>query len=174
MKSVKITLQAILKEQVVPEAVLLTVLIEVEGMLNAKPLGYLSSDVADLDPVTPGWHDSSLPQALYDSSNLLGRRRWRHSQVLADHFWSAFIRRYLPTLQERQKWRMDSRELTTDQVVLIVDPQLPCASWPIGKMTHIYPGADGHIRTAAVQVKNRTYIRPVAQLVSLPELKDND
>ncbi len=58
------------------ETVLRTVFIEVEGILNAKPLGYVSSDVSDLDPVTPsillmGRHDSSLPQVLYDSSNLL-------------------------------------------------------------------------------------------------------
>ncbi len=53
-----------------PENVLQTVLIEVEGILNSKPLGYVSSDVADLDPVTPnmllmGWRDASLPQVIY-------------------------------------------------------------------------------------------------------------
>lgn len=79
VKSVKTALKVILKEQTVPETVLQTLLIEVEGILNAKPLGYLSSDIADPDPITPsillvGRHDSSLPQALYDSSNLLGKR----------------------------------------------------------------------------------------------------
>uniref|UniRef100_A0A0E9QKI5 DUF5641 domain-containing protein n=1 Tax=Anguilla anguilla TaxID=7936 RepID=A0A0E9QKI5_ANGAN len=87
-----------------------------------------------------GRHDSSLPQALYDFSNLLGKRRWRHSQVLADHFWSTFIRYYLPSLQERWKWRTDGKELTVDQVVLIVDSQLTRALWLVGKVTHTYPG----------------------------------
>lgn len=41
-----------LGDQTVMETVHSTVLIEVEGILNAKPLGYLSIDVADLDPVT--------------------------------------------------------------------------------------------------------------------------
>lgn len=179
VKAVKTTLQAILREQVVPESVLLTVLVEVEGMLNAKPLGYLSSDVADPDPITPslllmGRHDSSLPQALYDSSNLLARRQWRHSQVLANHFWSAFTRHYFPTLQERQKWRTDRKELAVNQVVLIVDSQLPRAFWPVGRVTHTYPGFDGRIRIVSVQVKDRSYVRPVARLVPLPELKDDD
>ncbi|KAL0153566.1 hypothetical protein M9458_051180 [Cirrhinus mrigala] len=132
VKSVKQALKVVLKDQTVTETVLRTVLIEVEGILNAKPLGYVSSDVSDLDPVTPsillmGRHDSSLPQVLYDSSNLLGTRRWKHSQVLADHFWSRFIHYYLPNLQERQKWRTDGREIGLDQVVLIVDPR---ACWP--------------------------------------------
>lgn len=115
VRSVKTSLKVVLKEQSVPEAVLRTVLVEVEGILNAKPLGYVSSDVADPDPITPsiplmGRSDASLPHAVYDSSNTLGNRRWRHSQVLVDHFWSRFIRHYLPRLQERQKWQKDGKQ----------------------------------------------------------------
>ncbi|KAL1267170.1 hypothetical protein QQF64_002845 [Cirrhinus molitorella] len=179
VKSVKQALKVVLKDQTVPETVLRTVLIEVEGILNAKPLGYVSSDVSDLDPVTPsillmGRHDSSLPQVLYDSSNLLGTRRWKHSQVLADHLWSRFIHYYLPNLQERQKWRKDGGEIGQDQVVLIVDPQLPRACWPVGKVTNTFPGLDGRTRTVEVQVQNRTYVRPVSRLVPLPKLSDDD
>ncbi|KAK6306550.1 hypothetical protein J4Q44_G00234750 [Coregonus suidteri] len=178
VKSVKPALKVILKEQTVTEIVPHTVLTEVEGILNVKPLGYIA-DVANPDPVTPslllmGRYDASLPQVLYDSSNILGKRRWRHSQVLADHFWSQFVRYYLPSLQERPKWRKDGRELTVDQVVLIVDPHLPRALWAVGKVTHTYPGADGHIRTAAIQVKGRTYLRPVTHLVQLPAILDDD
>ncbi|TKS65175.1 hypothetical protein D9C73_028132 [Collichthys lucidus] len=83
-----------------------------EGILNAKPLGYVSSDIADPDPITPsillmGRHDALLPQAVYNPSNTLRNRRWRHSQDLIDHFWSRFISHYLPSLQERQKWLKD-------------------------------------------------------------------
>ena len=91
IKSVKASLQVVLRDQIVPEDVLTTVLVEVEGILNAKPLGYVSSDVADPDPITPnlllmGRRDASLPQALYGPEALLGRRLYRHSQVIADHF----------------------------------------------------------------------------------------
>lgn len=179
VRSVKTALRVVLKEQSVPEPVLQTVLIEVEGILNAKPLGYVSADAADPDPITPnvllmGRRDSSLPQALYDSSRILGTRRWRHSQVLADNFWSTFIRRYLPTLQGRPKWRTDGDQLTADQVVLIVDPQLPRALWPVGRVTETYPGADGRIRTASVKVKDKTYVRPVARLIRLPKISDSE
>lgn len=84
-------LQIAIGHQPTAETVLHTVLIEVEGILNSKPLGYVSSDLSDPDPVTPnmllkGRPDSSLPQAIYCSSELLGRRKWRHSQILADQF----------------------------------------------------------------------------------------
>ena len=177
VRSVKTALKVVLKEQYVPEAVLRTVLVEVEGILNAKPLAYISSDIADPDPITPSIllmvrYDASLPQVVYGPSNTLGNRRWRHSQVLVDHFWSTFISHYLPGLQDRQEWQKDGQHLEPNQVVLIVDPQLPRALWPVGTVTATYPGVDGRIRTAAIKVKDRTYIRPVARLVQLPKLED--
>lgn len=124
MRSVKTALKVVLKEQSVPETVLRTVLVEVEGIL--KP----------------------------------------------PHFWSRFISHYLPSLQERQKWQKDGKHLEPDQVVLIVDPQLPRALWPVGKVTATYPGADGRIRTVAIKVKDRTYVQPVARRIQLPKLED--
>ncbi|XP_061128044.1 uncharacterized protein LOC133149871 isoform X1 [Syngnathus typhle] len=178
VRSIKSALRVVLRDQTVPESVLMTTLVEVEGILNAKPLGYLSSDASDPDPVTPnlllmGRHDSSLPQAVYDPSDL-GRRRWRHSQFIADRFWASFISHYLPGLQERSKWRKDGKALSIGDVVLIVDPQLPRASWPVGRITLTHPGADGRIRTATVQVKDRIYVRPVARLILLPAVDDKD
>ncbi|XP_070409153.1 uncharacterized protein [Nothobranchius furzeri] len=116
IRSIKTSLRIVLRDQVVPESVLQTLLTEVEDILNSKPLGYISADVADLDPVTPnmllmGRRDVSLPQALYDSEDLVGRHRWTQSQVLADNFWLSFIRQYLPGPQEHQKWRIDGRGL---------------------------------------------------------------
>ncbi|XP_077374267.1 uncharacterized protein LOC144016825 [Festucalex cinctus] len=179
VRSIKASLRVVLKEQVIPEPVLRTLLIEVEGILNAKPLGYVSTDIADPDPITPnmllmGRRDSSLPQAIYDSEDLLGRRRWRHSQVLADNFWSSFVRQYLPGLQDRPKWQSDSKELTVGQVVLVVDPRFPRASWPVGTITETFPAPDGRVRTAAVKVREKIYTRPVIRLIPLPRLSEED
>lgn len=132
IRSVKSTLRTILGSQTVTEEVLLTVLIEVEGILNSKPLGYISSDVADLDPITPnhllmGRPSICLPPVVYPQSELLSRRRWRQSQILTDHFWSRFVRYYLPTLQPRMKWQATTDNLTVDTVVMLADPQLPRA-----------------------------------------------
>lgn len=179
IKSVKDGLRVSLNDQTVPEPVLRTVLIEVEGILNSKPLGYVSSDIADPDPVTPnlllmGRHDASLPQVVYPARDLLGRRRWKHSQVLADHFWSRFIKFYLPDLQRRQKWQTDSAEVSPNDVVMIVDPTLNRAQWPIGRIAETFPGSDGRIRTASVKIKDKVYTRPVARLIKLPEMSDLD
>ncbi len=50
VRSIKNALQVVVGSQAVTEEVLSTVLVEVEGILNSKPLGYASSDVADYRP----------------------------------------------------------------------------------------------------------------------------
>lgn len=47
--------------------------------------------------------------------------RWRHGQIIADHFWKHFIHQYLPSLQLRQKWRDMTTGIALTQVVKIVD-----------------------------------------------------
>lgn len=153
----------------------MTVLLEVEAILNSKPLGYVSSDVADADPVTPnsllmGRPDGSLPQVIYPESEMLSRRYWRHSQVLADRFWSKFVRDYLPGLQTRQKWQASPPDLNEKTIVMIVDPQLPRSLWPVGQVIKTHLSPDGHIRSADVKIKDQVYTRPVARLVILPAL----
>lgn len=174
IRSVKNALRVILGKQTTSEVVLQTVLIEVEGIMNSKPLGYLSSNAADPDPITPnlllmGRRDASLPQAMFINSKLLGRRKWRHSQILADHFWTRFIRDYLPNLQPRGKWLREVQNLEVGKTVLIFDPQLPRASWPTGRVTTVTTGRDGRVRSVDVQVGSRIYTRPVSRLMVLPE-----
>ncbi|CAM4529069.1 unnamed protein product [Leuciscus chuanchicus] len=111
-------------------------------------------------------------EVVYPDSELLSSRRWRHSQLLADHFWKHFIRFYLPSLQARQKWNAENPDLHIGKTVLIIDPQLPRSLWPVGTVTSVSPGLDGKVRSAEVNVGDRAYTRPVARLIQLPELSD--
>lgn len=179
IRSVKSALRTTLGGQSVQEEVLLTVLLEVELILNSKPLGYISADVANVDPITPnnlllGRPDGSVPQVAYPEAELLSRRRWRHAQILADRFWARFIRDYLPSLQTRQKWTRSPPNLKDKAIVMIMDPQLPCALWPIGQIKALHHSDDGVVRSADVDVKGQVYTRPVARLVILPALPDDD
>ncbi|CAL9694528.1 unnamed protein product [Knipowitschia caucasica] len=176
VRAIKTTLRVILGSQSITEEVLRTVLTEVEEILNSRPLGYLSSSPADPEPVTPnlllmGRLEAALPQAVYTDTRLLGTKRWWHSQVLADQFWNSFIKHYLPTLQSRQKWKVEQPNLTANTVVMIVDPLLPRASWPVGTVTKILPSSDGRVRVAEVKIKEKSFIRPVNRLVPLTEIR---
>ncbi|XP_073789994.1 uncharacterized protein [Danio rerio] len=179
IKSVKSALHTVMGVQSVSEEVLYTVLLEVEAILNTKPLGYTSSSVADLDAITPnvllmGRLDGALPPVVYSKEEGLSKRRWRYCQVLADHFWSRFIKYYLPSLQCRQKWHGTPADLTVGTVVLMMDPQFPRAFWPIGRVIKVHHSADGHVRSADIKVKDKIYTRPAVRLIVLPEIPESE
>ncbi|KAG1929322.1 hypothetical protein F2P79_022979 [Pimephales promelas] len=122
----------------------------------SKPLGYVSLNISDTDSITPnillmGRRDTSLLQVMYVDSELLTHRKWRHSQILAG-FWVRFIKDYLPSLQSRQKWKADGPSISTSVVVILMDPQLPCSSWPIGTVSKVLPSSDGCIRVAGIVI----------------------
>ncbi len=52
IRSIKTALNATINAQTVTEEMLNTILIDIEGILNLKPLGYFSSVLAEPDPIT--------------------------------------------------------------------------------------------------------------------------
>ena len=159
--SIKHALRVTLSAESEKEQILRMVLTEIERVLNSKLLGYTSLDISDPDPVTPnsplmGWPDASLPQVVYPESEILSRRRWRHSQLLADHFWRHFLKYYLHGLQACQKSQTDAPDLWVGTQVMIVDPQLPWALWPVGWVSRVLPGSDDQVRTMTAQGGDRT------------------
>ncbi len=69
---------------------------------------------------------------------------------------------------------MDKANLQMGDVVMIVDPQLPRALWPVRKISEVHSGADDRVRSATVQVERWTYTRPVARIVKLPAISDKE
>ena len=45
--------------------------------------------------------------------DMSSRKRWRHTQVMTNHFWKRWLREYVPFLTERRKWQRDVRNLAT-------------------------------------------------------------
>lgn len=80
VRSVKTALRTTLGAQIVSEEVLRTVLLEVESILNSRPLGYVSTDIADPDPVTP-----NLLMGLRSATSGLPRIRAAQSQEMETH-----------------------------------------------------------------------------------------
>lgn len=77
-------------------------------------------------------------------------------------------------MQTREKWQRPSPDIEPGSVVMLVDPQVPRSLWHIGRVMKVFPGADGHVRIAEIQIKGRTYTRPIARLIVLPEIPEED
>ena len=57
--------------------------------------------------------------------------------------------------------------------MLIAEDNMPPSQWALGRIIHLHPGADGHVRVATIRTQNSEIKRAVAKLCPLPKL-DNE
>jgi hypothetical protein len=172
IRGVKRSLKAILGRNLVKEEVLRTVLSEAQGIANSRPLCPNSDDPRDMEPLTPSHlllqrPAINLPTGNFDEADLYSRKTWRQSQVLSDHFWKRWLHEYLPTLQQRQKWLRPQRNLAVNDLVILVDENVPRGHWLLGRVTKVFPGRDGLVRVAEVKTKTNIFKRPISKLCFL-------
>ena len=63
------------------------------------------------------------------------------------------------------------RDIKVGDVVLVVSPDTARGNWPLGRILETYPGKDGQVRVAKIQVGQGTMTRAVTKLCPL-ELKN--
>ena len=172
VQSAKRALRVVAGKQCVSDETLLTFMAEVESLLNGRPLTHVSVDPRDEEALTPnhfllGRANPNLPQDVVNDRDLCSRKRWKHAQVMTNHFWKRWLREYLPDLTERRKWTKDVPNVAEGNLVLIVDENQPRGRWPIGRVLRPICGDDGVCRSAEVQTASGIYTRPVAKLCIL-------
>nr|XP_054773349.1 uncharacterized protein LOC129281437 [Lytechinus pictus] len=174
IRTTKKVLGSLMTQQVLSDEGLATLLCIVESIVNGRPLTVISDDVRDPEPLTPSHllllrHSHDYPVDNFEKNDVYGRRRWRRVQYLANVFWRRWVREYLPTLQLRQKWTKEVRNLKDGDIVLIVD-DLPRNQWLIGRVIETYPGRDGLVRSLKVKHSSGTLVRPVHKVCLLEEV----
>ena len=115
-QSSKRALKAVVGKQSVNDETLLTFMAEVESLMNSHPLTHVSTDYRDeeafsLNHFLLGQGNPNFLPDVVNDKDLCSRKRWKHVQVTTQHFWKRWLREYLPTLTERQKWKKDAVKL---------------------------------------------------------------
>jgi len=156
IRSVRQILKAILKEQLVSDEVLSTVMAEAVNILNSRPLTRISDSPLDEQPLTPNHllhlrPRVGLPPGIFDKDDLSYRRAWRQAQYLANLLWRRWTSEYLPTLLERKKWNAPKRNLEVGDLVLLADKSFPRDNWPLRRIVEVMPSRDGLLRTVRVK-----------------------
>ncbi|XP_026742765.1 uncharacterized protein LOC113504589 isoform X2 [Trichoplusia ni] len=150
-----------------------TCLIQVEAILNSRPLTPLSNDPSDLTPLTPahfliGRSLILLPHPQIERANVNHLQRFRRIEFLKQHFWARFSQEYIVWLQERTKWRQSSGELKEGTLVVIKDKSLPPLLWLLGRITRTLPGRDGISRVADIRTRKGVIRRAFNTICPLP------
>ncbi|XP_031440139.1 uncharacterized protein LOC116224450 [Clupea harengus] len=177
IRSVRQVLNSTLHQQSIDDEGLQTLFCEVEAILNNRPLGTVSSDPHDLEPLTPNHipllkAKPILPPGTFLKSDIYARRRWKQVQYMADLFWQRWTKEYLLLLQERQKWTSLKRNLSVGDIVLVVDPTAPRGSWPLGRVLETKPDARGLVRSVKLKTKTSVLERPITKLCQILESEE--
>lgn len=156
-----------------------TVVIEVEAILNSRPLTPVSSDAHDLTALTPGHFLIGEPltaqidtRANQPTSSLA--TRWKLVSQLKHVFWNRWSKEYLSELQQRHKWRTASSNVQAGQLVIIKEDNVPVMKWPLGRIVKTYKGPDGFVRVVDVKTSSGIIKRPIHRLAPLINEKPNE
>ncbi|KAL0810543.1 hypothetical protein ABMA28_010663 [Loxostege sticticalis] len=174
VKVVKSHLFRVIGQQLLSYEELNTILVQIECLLNSRPLTVLSSDPAEPTALTPSHFLNtspllSLPAPAVDSDSVSLAQRHSLLDNLVQSFWARWRMEYLHSLQVRQKWNTSSTPVTPGTVVVVIDDNAPPLSWPLAIVEKVHPSKDGVVRVVTVRNARGTYLRPVVRLCPLPQ-----
>ena len=179
--SVKRCLRKVLGNAKLDQDEMSTVLTEVEGTINSRPLTY--------------YHEELDEQVLTPSHLLVGRRlsplsdnvsieidddvndcnlskRFLYLTQKLKHFWNRWHREYLTSLREVHKLQNNKpNSIEKGDIVLVQDDNTKRNTWKVGIVEELIKGRDGEIRGAKVRKSQRGKIeilsRPLQKLFPL-------
>ncbi|GBM68720.1 hypothetical protein AVEN_69134-1 [Araneus ventricosus] len=162
MKNTKVSIEEIL-----------TIISQIEGILNSRPLTPLSCDPTDLSVLTAGHFlierpitSVVEPEIIDTHDNRLSR--WQRTTKVVQFIWMRWHRDYLNHLQQRSKWQFEKNYLKIGSLVLLKEDNLPPCKWVIGRVKDVIPGSDGKIRVANIQTQSGLYRRGISKICVLP------
>ena len=158
-----------------------TVLVQIENMMNTRPLTYLSEENYD-EHITPSHliygRNINRRNIVNDNDNVITldktliKTRIKHVTAVSNHFWNRFCKEYL-LLREKHRYRKNNTkeklELKINDVVLIQDDKITSRNnWRRGKVEELIVSRDSKIRGAVLCVYNKKkdlLRKPVQKLI---------
>lgn len=149
-----------------------TILTQVEGCLNSRPICKQSDDPADLSPLTPAHFLIGEPIILCPGEDLLTTKtnylhRWELLQQMMQGFWKRWSSEYLNTLLNRPKWNRVTENFRVGDLVIIKEDNLPPARWSLGRIERVVTGPDELVRSVALRTQFGLIKRPIVKLALL-------
>ena len=146
IRSISRILSATLQTQLTSDDVLTTVMSEAESILNSRSLIPITLDPKNGQSLTPNHllllrESITLPPGLFDRRDNYTRQRWAQAQYLTNQFWRRFVKEYLPSLNEKQKWQIRKPNIMVNDLVLVVNEAVLRSQWSTARVLETYPDA---------------------------------
>lgn len=173
VKSIKTHLVKTVGNSMLTYEELNTLLIQIEGILNSRPLCPQSNNPEEFVALTPAHMLIGEPiVAPIDPclhNNKPPVKRWNFIQYLQQRFNNSWIKDYSHRLQQRPKWLEGGDCYDIGRLVWVTDDNVPPTFWNLARIVDIPPGKDGHTRVVSLTNKNRKiFKRPITKIRLLP------
>lgn len=150
----------------------------IESCLNSRPLMPLTEDCDDVSVLTPGHFligeplnappEPDISLIPYNKLNMFEKKQ-KALQII----WKQWSRDYLNTLQQRNKWKIEKKDLKVGDLALIIEDNLPPLKWLMGRIVNVSTGPDGRVRIVDLKTPQRIIRRSVQRICPLPIPRDD-
>ena len=183
----KNTLKKILGRTHITLEGLQTIIVEVEALLNERPLTYTSCDISDPEPISPsqllqGRRIVTLPYPMTqdddpefgnnDDSAL--RHRAKRQVLLIDHFWKRWRNEYLTPLRETHRTTGNNDQQVKVGDVVLVHDDTKRVNWKLAVIESVNKGRDNIIRSANIRTSTGRTNHPISRLYPLEVSSSTD
>ena len=177
----KLSLKKALGNALITLNALRTIVVEIEAILNDRPLTYVSNDIEELSALTPSklligyrldsfpdiTHIEELSDPTYSSKPVVDALS-RNLSFGLKSFWTRFKSEYLTALRERKNIiSRNSANPKKGEVVIIHDDLTPRAKWKLGVIEELYFSKDDLVRSVRLRTANGQTNRPISKLYPL-------
>jgi hypothetical protein len=152
-----------------------TLVVQIEAVLNSRPLTYVGSDIETGCVLTPGHflspnYYTGMPAVCDDPKDPEYFRQlssadkivelWKKGQRHDDQFWKVWKNQYLLSL--REKWQLNVKQPVhkarvkpkLGDIVQIYSDSESRGTWKLAKIKRLITSKDGNIRSVAVSLSN--------------------
>ena len=181
---IKMGLRKVLGRALVSYDELLTLITELEAVVNDRPLTYASGALNEPEALTPsqliyGRQIKSLPlfteQDRIDDPEFVSRQRAgnmlneRYDYVvkLRNDLWKRWSTEYLTFLRQSNQSNLRDGKWPSEGEVVLIHDDGPRLFWKLGIITKLFRGSDGQSRVAQLRTGHGTTTRPIVKLYPL-------
>jgi hypothetical protein len=165
-----------------------TLIVEVETILNDRPITFVSSDINDEEPLTLSHllygrritslpfdtpvSDDDLTDPHYGSESDI-RRRVKLQAIILQRFWKRWMHEYLTSLREFHRSSGDNKQIIKEGDVVLVHDDSPRSTWKLAVVEYLIRGGDNLVRAANIRTSTGYTNTPICKLYPL-ELSTNE
>ena len=167
VRSVKEGLIALDDGRRLNDELLLTVLTDVEHLINSRPLTNMPQESADREALTPNHFilgsSAGTKEKLRTIPDLALRSSYQRMIILSEAMWNRWLKEYIPTLNRRTKWLKPCKQHQIGDICFITEG--PRKEWLRAIVEETFPGKDGIVRQALVRTATGKMLkRPTVKL----------